>query len=128
MKTFQWFLVGCGLVVLWATKSKASSTDVFDEGVASFYGPGFDGKLTASGEVFDQNDLTAAHRTLPFGTRLRVTDVENGRSVVVRINDRGPFTKQAGVFARSIDLSVGAAQAIGLDLQRGLTRVRMERL
>ncbi len=97
--------------------------------VASFYGPGYHGRLTANGETFDQNALTAAHRTWPFNTRVRVTDVDNGKSVVVRINDRGPFTKRAdGTYAREIDLSVGSAAAIGLDIQRGLARVTLERL
>jgi len=78
-------------------------------GVASWYGPGFHGRQTANGERFNQNALTAAHRSLPFGTRVRVTNARNGRSVVVRINDRGPFTG-----GRIIDLAAGAAQAIGL--------------
>ncbi|MFN3678319.1 septal ring lytic transglycosylase RlpA family protein [Thermosynechococcus sp.] len=78
-------------------------------GLASWYGPGFHGARTANGERFDQEALTAAHRTLPFGTRVRVTNLQNGRSVVVRINDRGPFTG-----GREIDLSRSAAAAIGL--------------
>jgi len=78
-------------------------------GVASWYGPGFHGRTTANGERFNQNALTAAHRSLPFGTRVRVTNARNGRSVVVRINDRGPFTG-----GRIIDLAAGAAQSIGL--------------
>lgn len=79
------------------------------EGWASWYGPGFDGNLTANGETFDQYDLTAAHPSLPFGTTVRVTNKDNGQSVVVRINDRGPY---AG--GRVLDLSKGAAQAIGM--------------
>jgi rare lipoprotein A len=79
------------------------------EGWASWYGPGFDGNQTANGETFDQYDLTAAHPSLPFGTTVRVTNKENGQSVVVRINDRGPY---AG--GRVLDLSTGAAQAIGM--------------
>ncbi len=78
-------------------------------GNASWYGPGFHGKRTANGERFNADGLTAAHRSLPFGTRVRVTNRTNGRSVVVRINDRGPF-----VGGRSIDLSRGAARAIGM--------------
>jgi rare lipoprotein A len=77
-------------------------------GMASWYGPGFHGRRTASGQRFNQNALTAAHRTLPFGTLVRVTNVRNGQSVVVRINDRGPFSR-----GRVIDLSAGAARAIG---------------
>lgn len=78
-------------------------------GIASWYGPGFHGRLSASGERFNQNAMTAAHRTLPFGTRVRVTNQNNGRSVIVRINDRGPFVR-----GRIIDLSVGAAREIGM--------------
>lgn len=89
-------------------------------GVASYYGPGFHGKKTANGERFNMNALTAAHRTLPFGTRVRVTNLDNGRSVVVRINDRGPFAK-----GRIIDLSKVAAKRIGM-IQSGTARVRLE--
>jgi rare lipoprotein A len=79
------------------------------EGWASWYGPGFDGGQTANGEIFNQYDLTAAHPSLPFGTKVRVTNKDNGQSVVVRINDRGPY---AG--GRVLDLSEGAAEAIGM--------------
>ncbi|MFM2431298.1 MAG: hypothetical protein RLZZ511_2511 [Cyanobacteriota bacterium] len=78
-------------------------------GEASWYGPGFDGNLTANGERFNQNALTAAHPSLPFGTKVRVTNQYNGRSVVVRINDRGPYAGD-----RIIDLSAGSADVIGL--------------
>lgn len=78
-------------------------------GMASWYGPGFHGRRSASGESFNQYAMTAAHRTLPFGTEVRVTNLNNGRQVVVRINDRGPFSH-----GRIIDLSAGAASAIGL--------------
>jgi rare lipoprotein A len=81
----------------------------FARGKASWYGPGFHGRRTASGERFDMNALTAAHRTLPFGTRVRVRNTENGREVVVRINDRGPH-----IAGRIIDLSKAAAAAIDL--------------
>jgi len=79
------------------------------DGWASWYGPGFDGATSANGEVFDQYALTAAHRDLPFDTLVRVTNLDNGRSVVVRINDRGPF-----IPGRDIDLSAGAAEEIGM--------------
>ncbi len=82
---------------------------IFQRGRASWYGPGFDGRRTASGERFQPQAMTAAHRSLPFGTRVRVTHVSTGRSVVVRINDRGPFTK-----GRVIDLARSAAQQIGM--------------
>ncbi|MBD3315706.1 MAG: septal ring lytic transglycosylase RlpA family protein [Chitinivibrionales bacterium] len=89
-------------------------------GVASYYGPGFHGRQTANGERFDQYAATAAHRTLPFGTRVRVTNLNNGKSVVVRINDRGPFKR-----GRIIDLSVGAARQIDM-IGPGTARVRLE--
>lgn len=90
------------------------------EGIASWYGPGFAGRLTANGEIFDPNELTAAHRTLPFGTRVRVVNLANGQSVVVRINDRGPFKP-----GRIIDLSRAAAERIGL-VRSGTGQVRIE--
>lgn len=78
-------------------------------GVATWYGPGFHGNRTASGEVYDMDGLTAAHRTYPFGQRLRVTNPSDGRSCVVVVNDRGPFVE-----GREIDLSRGASRAIGV--------------
>ena len=80
------------------------------KGEASYYGPGFHGKQTASGEIFDQDDYTCAHKSLPFGTKLKVVRVDNGSSVVVRVNDRGPY-----VDGRILDLSVAAGKQIGLD-------------
>ena len=95
---------------------------IADTGVASYYGGGANegGSSTASGERFSAGAYTAAHRSLPFGTRVRVTNTRTGRSVVVRINDRGPF-----VGGRSIDLSTGAARAIGLT-ETGVGTVRMD--
>ena len=89
-------------------------------GPASWYGGKFHGRRTANGERFDMNEMTAAHRSLPFGTRVRVTNERNGRSVVVRINDRGPF-----VGNRIIDLSRGAAAAVGM-VNTGVAPVRVE--
>lgn len=89
-------------------------------GMASWYGPGFHGRRAASGEVFNQNALTAAHRTLPFGTEIRVTNLRNNRQVIVRINDRGPFGH-----GRVLDLSAAAARAIGLT-SSGTGMVRIE--
>ena len=86
--------------------------------IASHYGQGFAGRRTASGEKFNPSAMTAAHRTLQFGTKVRVTNPRNGRAVVVRINDRGPFVK-----GRSIDLSNGAARATGMG---GTGNIRME--
>ncbi len=88
--------------------------------VASWYGPGFHGRLTASGEPFDQYAMTAAHRELRLGTRVRVTNMKNGRAVVVKINDRGPY-----VLGREIDLSRGAADVLGFTHQ-GLAKVCIE--
>ncbi len=89
-------------------------------GWASWYGPGFHGNLSASGEVFNQNAMTAAHRSLRFGTRVRVTNLANGRAVVVRVNDRGPYAGD-----RIMDLSAGAAGAIGL-IDSGVGKIRMD--
>ncbi len=93
-----------------------------ETGMASWYGPGFHGRKTASGERFDQKALTAAHKTLPFGTRVRVENLANGREVVVRINDRGPFSAK-----RIIDLSRAAAQKLGM-IASGTARVRVTAL
>jgi len=78
-------------------------------GEASYYGPGFHGKLTANGETYNQNDMTCAHKTLPFNTKLRITLTATGKSVVVRVNDRGPYKRN-----RMLDLSVEAARRLGL--------------
>ena len=97
-------------------KSAAGFTET---GVASWYGPGFHGKTTSNGERYNQNSLTAAHKLLPFDTKLRVTNLKNGRSVIVRINDRGPF-----VGSRIIDLSRAAAKELDM-LGTGTARVRL---
>jgi rare lipoprotein A len=89
-------------------------------GIASWYGQEFHGRPTSSREVFDMNDMTAAHRSLPFGTHVMVTNLENDRSAVVRINDRGPF-----VGGRIIDLSYAAARVLGV-VGPGTARVRLE--
>jgi len=81
----------------------------FQHGVASWYGPGFDGRKTSSGEIYDMHGLTAAHNVLPLHTLVKVTNLSNNKDVVVRINDRGPFVKD-----RVIDLSLAAAQRIGM--------------
>ena len=89
-------------------------------GMASWYGPGFHGRRTANGERYNQNGYTAAHKSLPFGTRVKVTNVRTGQSVMVRINDRGPFIR-----GRVIDLSAGAARAIGVH-SSGIAPVKLE--
>nr|WP_279232081.1 septal ring lytic transglycosylase RlpA family protein [Thermus albus] len=111
-------LIHPGQVLRVGTQDPPKKASLFQEGLAVWYGPGFHGKRTASGEVYDMHALTAAHPSLPFGTRVRVTNLKNGRSVVVRINDRGPF---GGRYI--IDLSYAAAKAIGA---LSATRVRVE--
>ena len=98
----------------------SAEAKVLQHGVASCYGPGFHGRRTASGEKFNTHALTAAHKTLPFGSRVRVTNERTGRSVVVRINDRGPYAH-----GRVIDLSKAAAQAVGLS---GVGKVSLAKL
>lgn len=101
-------------------KTRADGQPVVEQvGEASYYGPGFHGKKTAMGEKFDQNDLTAAHPSLPLGTRATVTNLENGNSVDVKINDRGPYVK-----GRDIDLSKGAAKELGI--KDGVAPVKIE--
>jgi rare lipoprotein A len=91
-----------------------------ETGLASWYGQGFHGKRTASGEVFNQEQFTAAHRTLPWGSRVKVINLANGKSVEVRINDRGPFGK-----GRIIDVSRAAARILGI-VESGIANVRVE--
>jgi rare lipoprotein A len=93
---------------------------ITETGLASWYGSRHHGKHTASGEIFNQDKFTAAHRTLPWGTRVKVTNLANGKSVEVRINDRGPFSK-----GRIIDLSRAAARSLGM-VEQGITTVRIE--
>ncbi|GIV53502.1 MAG: hypothetical protein KatS3mg039_0020 [Candidatus Kapaibacterium sp.] len=102
-----------------ASSSLALSTGQTMRGVASYYHDAFDGQLTASGEPFNQNRLTAAHPSLPFGTIVKVTNLQNQRSVVVRINDRGPF-----VSGRILDLSRAAAEQLGM-IGTGLAQVEI---
>ena len=102
--------------------SPESARNKVIRGQASWYGPGFHGKKTASGETFDQGKLTAAHKTLPLGTKAKVTNLQNGNTVEVEINDRGPY-----VGRRVIDLSHAAADALGF-VESGLTLVRIELL
>jgi len=93
---------------------------VKENGVASYYSDKFDGRKTASGAIFRQNKLTAAHRTLPFGTKVKVKNLSNGKTVKVTVNDRGPFVQ-----GRTIDLSKKAAQKIGM-LQKGVAQVQLK--
>jgi rare lipoprotein A len=110
-------LAGC------ATSETGIDPRGYDErGAASFYGARHQGQRTASGERFDQAELTAAHRRLPFGTRVQVTNLTNQRSVVVRVNDRGPHSR-----SRLIDLSRAAAEQLGM-IGSGTARVRVQSL
>jgi peptidoglycan lytic transglycosylase len=100
-----------------ASRKKAGDIKIASQGLASFYS---EGQQTASGEKFDGRELTAAHPTLPFGTRLRVTDLKTGRSVTVRVNDRGPY-----VPGRIVDVSYSAAQSLGM-VGKGVANVRLD--
>jgi rare lipoprotein A len=100
-----------------ARHDHAAATPTASQGVASFY---TEGTLTASGEKFDTHELTAAHPTLPFGTKLRVTNVSSGRSVTVRVNDRGPY-----VAGRVVDVSYSAANALGM-VGKGVAKVKLD--
>ena len=101
-------------------RKQAGKNQPYQIGTASWYGEDFVGKPTASGEDYDMYDMTAAHPTLPLGSYVRVTNLRNGRAVVVKVNDRGPIVPN-----RIIDLSFGAAQALQFE-QRGLQRVRLD--
>ena len=101
-------------------KTNSSKSKAYQVGTASWYGEQFQGKQTASGELFDMRDFTAAHPKLPLGTFVKVTNLRNGKAVVVRINDRGPV-----VDGRIIDLSYNAARALGFK-ERGLQTVRLD--
>jgi rare lipoprotein A (peptidoglycan hydrolase) len=91
-------------------------------GEASWYGPGFDGKKTASGDIFDDSKLTAAHKTIPLGSQAKITNLTNGKTVEVKINDRGPFIE-----GRIVDLSHAAAKSLGI-IERGIAKVQIDLL
>jgi rare lipoprotein A len=112
MQKFVKFASGVALSLMLAVAPilpQANAAETTLSGVASWYGPGFHGRTTANGERYNMNDMTAAHKSLKFGTMVKVTNETNGKSVVVRINDRGPY-----VGKRIIDLSKSAAQAIDM--------------
>lgn len=112
-----WLSSGCSVHRVTVRKEKGHRVEY---GLASWYGEDFHGKLTANGEVYDMYKLSAAHKTLPLGTRVRVTNRKNGKSAVVRINDRGPFVR-----GRIIDLSYAGARALGM-ADDGVVPVRVE--
>ncbi len=107
-----------------ATIANPSIVNYIDKGTmtASWYGPRFHGRLTANGEIYDQMALTAAHKKLKFGTLLKITNPMNNKSVIIRINDRGPYIK-----GRQLDLSKGAAIALGL-IHRGVAKLKVEQI
>lgn len=116
---FLMFFSSCGVVKRTAPEMSETSGQVIASGIASWYGPNFHGKLTANGEKYNMNSYTAAHKTLPFNTVVRVDNVENGKSVTVRINDRGPY-----VTNRIIDLSRRAAEDLDM-IGNGTASVRL---
>lgn len=121
LREFRWVVLGTLVYWFVLKPTRAALTSGGGElGVASWYGPGYYGNPTANGETFTAQQMTAAHKTLPFNTRVRVTELGSGRSIVVRINDRGPYVK-----GRIIDLSERAAAELGMK-QMGLAQVRVE--
>ncbi len=119
MKAKAYFYL-CIAVLFGTLPSCKSEKQASEVGMASYYANKFAGRKTASGEKYRKSKKTAAHQTLPFGTRVKVTNLANGRTVKVRINDRGPFAK-----GRIIDLSKSAARKVGL-LQAGVAKVKLE--
>ena len=117
MKRKKWLAAACVVALLCSAAGFAEGQLYKENALASYYGEAFQGRPTSSGEIFDMYAMTAAHKTLPFGTMLEVTNLENGNSVVVRVNDRGPF-----VADREIDLSQGAAEKLGM-ITAGVARV-----
>ncbi len=113
-------VVGCSIPSTKVRVPRLPEVPLSQMGIASWYGPGFHGKPTASGSIYNQNDFTAAHQTLPLGTRVMVTNMENGSATEVTINDRGPFAKD-----RIIDLSYAAAQALDM-IGPGTALVRVD--
>jgi len=124
----RWCVVGMlaavTLVLVAAARPAVSASPTVQLGLASWYGPGFHGEETASGEIFDQREMVAAHRSLPLGSVVRVTNLENQRRVVLRVIDRGPYGRnyRKGTI---IDVSKGAARRLGF-VRDGLVRVRVE--
>ncbi|MFP4458556.1 MAG: septal ring lytic transglycosylase RlpA family protein [Candidatus Zixiibacteriota bacterium] len=117
---FVIFFAGCSAYPRFYSRRMKGDLMLYQIGVASYYADEFHGKKTSCGEVFDMNELTAAHRTLPFQTNVKVTNYLNGESVIVRINDRGPFVK-----GRIIDLSKSAAKEINM-ISTGTAPVKLE--
>ncbi|MFW6005924.1 MAG: septal ring lytic transglycosylase RlpA family protein [Candidatus Bipolaricaulota bacterium] len=110
-------LIAAGIII---GLTSSPGEDYYQTGTASWYGPNFQGNPTANGEVFDMNELTAAHKSLPFNTKVKVVDLSSGNEIVVRINDRGPFVK-----GRIIDLSRRAAEKLGI-IDSGTAKVGLK--
>lgn len=113
-------LLACSSSVRFAKENTNSTVSFYEEGEASYYAEEFNGRKTASGEIYNMHDLTAAHPKLPFGTKVKVTNLSNNKSIIVRINDRMPDFK-----GRIIDLSYRAAKEIGM-IQQGIQEVSIE--
>ncbi|SNB52255.1 rare lipoprotein A [Arboricoccus pini] len=113
-------VIGGLVACLVSAPAMATETCPTTTGLASYYGQGMHGKKTATGERFNKNAMTAAHKTLPLGTKATVTNLENGKKVDVKINDRGPYTK-----GRSLDLAEGAAKKIDLNDGDGVAKVKI---
>ncbi len=94
------------------------------KGRASWYGPGFHGKRMANGEIYDQNEILVAHRTLPLGLKVRITNLENSKSIIAEVLDRGPYTKKNGKYDREVDLSFAAAKLLGA-IEPGVISVKI---
>jgi rare lipoprotein A len=128
-RTKRWCLIGLlgaalATVLILAVPASSKEELPTEHGLASFYGPGFHGEETASGEIFNQHEMVAAHRRLPLGSVVRVTNLENDRQVVLRVIDRGPYGRN---YRRGtiIDVSKGAAERLDF-IEDGLVRVRVE--
>lgn len=119
-KSVGYFKVGSSYKIKGRRYSPTETYNFTQKGVASWYGPGFHGKLTANGEIFNQNDLTAAHKTLQLPSIIRVTNLENGRSVILRVNDRGPFAHD-----RILDVSERGAIVLGFK-HKGTAKIKLE--
>ena len=120
MKSVLTFLLLIGFIGIGGAGLYNGATWLSGSGKASYYAEKFHGKKTASGEIYDMHDMTAAHKTLPFGTKVKITNQRNGKSVVVEVNDRGPFVK-----SRQFDLSKAAFTSIG-NLDRGVLPIDYE--
>lgn len=120
MKSVLTFLLLIGFIGIGGAGLYNGATWLSGSGKASFYGDKFHGKKTASGETYDMHDMTAAHKTLPFGTKVKITNANNGKSVVVEVNDRGPFVK-----SRQFDLSKAAFSEIG-NIDKGVMPIDYE--